>query len=320
MLLPSLPDLAAYRSLYRDEATWLPAMRAICAEQGLDPAKLALAPPGSHVVFRAGSELYIKLFAPLWESDYVSERAVLAALPDGPGRFVPRLVAEGGIEGWPYIVITRVRGVPLCEVWDELCLEARLLIARQCGAFMAWLHATPLAGLGEIAVDWPAFIRRQTEVRLQQIRDAGLPASWVSSVRALLDRLASTSQEDSRRVLLSADVTDEHVMVEQRGGGWRFSGYIDFGDAMLGHPLYEFAAPGCSIVRGIPSLARALLLGYGYTDEELDADLAERLTAHTLLHRYVTMADLFTLAAAPPRTLDELQGHLWPLAPGRSFA
>lgn len=314
MVLPPIPDIDAYRRVYRDAATWLPAMRAICAEQGLDPATLSFAPPGTHVVFRAADELYIKLFAPLWGSDYVSERAVLAALPDGPHRFVPRLVAEGQIDGWPYIVITAVHGTPLCQVWDGLSDEERLSIARQCGAYMAWLHTAPLDKLDAIAVDWPAFIATQTEACIQKIAHAGLDRSWVAAVRAMMDRIASAHRGCARRVLLSADVTDEHVMVEQRDGVWRFSGYIDFGDAMLGHPLYEFAAPGCSIARGIPALVRAMLLGYGYPDAQLDLDLAQRLTAYTLLHRYITLADLLALFAPhPPRTLAELQRRLWPL-------
>lgn len=313
MLLPAISDLEAYRRVYRDEATWLPAMRAICAEQGLDPTTLAFAPPGTHVVFRVEEELYIKLFAPLWGSDYHCERAVLAALPDAPGRTVPCLAVEGAIEGWPYIVITAVRGRPLCQVWAELSTEERLSIVRQCGAFMAWLHMVPLTGLDVIAVDWSAFVTQQAEACIRQVVDAGLDRGWIASARAVLERTASLAEEGVRCVLLSADVTDEHVMVEQRDGEWSFSGYIDFGDAMLGQALYEFGAPGCSIVRGVPALARALLLGYGYSDEELNADLAERLTAYTLLHRYIRVTDLLALFPDPPRTLAELQRRLWPL-------
>lgn len=313
-LLPAVADLDAYRRMYRDEATWVPAMRAVCSQQGLDPSELSIAAPGTHVVFRVGGDRYIKLFAPLWGSDYASERAVLAALPDGPDRLVPRLVAAGEIEGWPYIVITAVHGTPLCEVSATLSVAQRLPIARQCGALMAWLHTTPLAGLGAIAVDWPAFVAQQTEACVQHVADAGLGQGWVTSVRAMLGRTVSTSRARERGVLLSADVTDEHVMVEQRGGEWRVAGYIDFGDAMLGDRLYEFAAPACSIARGVPALARALLLGYGFADTALGPDLAERLTAYTLLHQYITVTDLLDLFPDPPRTLAELVWRLWPLA------
>ena len=83
---------------------------------------------------------------------------------------------------------------------------------------------------------------------------------------------------------------------------------------MLGHPLYDFAAPACSLVRGAPALARALLRGYGYSEAELGPDLAERLTAYTLLHRYIHVTDLLRLCPDPSRTLAELERGLWPLS------
>jgi len=207
-----------------------------------------------------------------------------------------------------------VKGIPLCEVWHRLRADERLGIVRQCGAFMARLHATPVKGLEAIAVDWPTFLGKQTEACIERVVDAGLGQGWVTSVRALLERVSTTREAGFRPVLLSADVTDEHVMVERRTGKWCFAGYVDFGDAMLGHPLYEFAAPGCAITRGVPALARALLLGYGYSEAELVSELAEHLTAYTLLHRFITVSDLLALFGHDrPGTLDELQRRLWPL-------
>jgi hygromycin-B 7''-O-kinase len=312
-LLPTIPDLAAYRRIYRDEQTWLPAMHAICAQQGLDPAQLAFAPPGSHVVFRVGSKLYVKLFAPLWRSDYVSERAVLSALDGHAELPIPRLVAEGEIEGWPYIVITAVQGTPLCEVWDRLSESERVQVCCQCGAFMAALHAVPTEGLEAIAVDWCAFLHARAADCMEQAVDSGLGQEWHAAVGGLPERTLSSLEMRFRPVLLSADVTDEHVMVEQRAGRWCFAGYIDFGDAIVGHCLYEFAAPACSITRGVPELTRALMLGYGFAESELVRKLAERLMAYTLLHCYITLPVLLALFEGNmPSNLEELQQRLWP--------
>ena len=64
---------------------------------------------------------------------------------------------------------------------------------------------------------------------------------------------------------------------------------------MLGHPLYEFAAPGCSITRGEPELQQAMLRAYGFSEAELDERLARQLMAYTLIHRYITIADLLEM-------------------------
>ena len=113
-------------------------------------------------------------------------------------------------------------------------------------------------------------------------------------------------------VLLSADITDEHILVGQHKGHWEVTGYIDFGDAMLGHPHYEFAAPGCCITRSSLRLQRAMLLAYGYAEEQLGADLARRLMAYTLIHKFINVPELLKLLGLPGAArLEDIQEGLW---------
>jgi hygromycin-B 7''-O-kinase len=310
-LLPEVETLTDYRRIYRDEQVWLPAMRAICDRHGLDESSLAFAPPGTHVVFCVGAELYIKLFSPLWGGDYTSERAALRALT-GHDLPIPQLLAEGKVEGWRYLVLTAVPGVPVGQVWEQVGARDREHIVRGCGRFLAALHAAPIEGLAEIATDWPAFVEEQIGACLEGVREADLGPQWLRSVRSFLDGLPPLFEPGFRPVLLSADVTDEHVLVSERDGRWEFTGFIDFGDAMLGHPLYEFAAPGCCITRDSPELQRALLCAYGLAEGELTQALSDRLMAYTLLHRYVKILDLLGMfEPTAPASLDELQRRLW---------
>jgi hygromycin-B 7''-O-kinase len=296
---------------------WLPAMRAICERHGLDAAQLAFAPPGSHVVFRCGPELYIKLFAPLWRRDYLPERLVLDRFSGQSAWPVPRLVYEGEIEDWPYLIVTAVEGVPLNEVWDAIEMPHREHIAARCGAFMAWLHSTPTPGLEALATDWPAFVENQVQSCGNALRQSDLDKRLVDSALEFLDDLPSLLELDFQPVLLCADVTDEHVLVSKRDGRWKLTGYIDFGDAMLGHPYYEFVAPGCCITRGSPRLQRAMLLGYGFTEDQLDEQLSEKLMAYTLIHRFIDIPYLLTLFEAQQLTnLPALQRALWSFSVG----
>jgi hygromycin-B 7''-O-kinase len=304
--------LDGYRQIYRDASVWLPAMRVICERHGFDPALLEFAPPGSHVVFRCGSELYVKLFAPLWRRDYFPEKLVLGKLSVQSDWPVPHLVAEGEIEGWPYLIVTAVEGVPLDEVWDSMEGADREYIAARCGAFMAWLHSTPVEGLEEIAVDWPAFVERQRNESIRELGQSELDERLVRSTLTFLADLPPLFEPGFQPVLLSADVTKEHVLVAQRGGRWELTGYIDFGDAMVGHPLYEFVAPGCCITYSSPRLRRAMLLGYGFSEDQLDERLSEQLMAYTLLHRFIDVPYLLTLFESKRiDCLDDLVRALW---------
>jgi hygromycin-B 7''-O-kinase len=312
MLLPEIKTRQDYVPVYRDANVWLPAMRVICQRHGLDASQLEFAPPGTHVVFRVEGDRYIKLFAPLWRDDLTPERIVLQKLSDRPGPPLPRLVTEGEIEGWPYIIITSVEGMPLNEVWDSMSMLDRERIATRCGELMAWLHTVPTEGLEDIAIDWPDFVERQIRVCIDEIAQAGLDERWSREAAEFFAQLPPLFEPGFQAVLLSADVTDEHILVSQRDGKWDVTGYIDFGDAMLGHPHYEFAAPGCCITRGSPRLQRAMMLGYGYSEDQLNGDLADRLMAYTLIHRYINVPELLKMLDLPQSVaLEDIEGALW---------
>ncbi len=310
-MLPNISTREDYRRIYRDADVWLPAMRAICQRHGLNADQLEFAPPGTHVVFRVEG-LYIKLFSPLWGEDFVPERLVLRQLSGRPDLPVPQLVAEGAIEDWPYIIVTAVDGVPLYEVWNAMDVSDRTRIAARCGELMAALHSTPTDGLEAIAVDWSTFVEGQIRDCVDSLARADIDEQWKHSIVEFLNDLPPLFEPGFRPVLLSADVTDEHILVSECGGRWKVTGFIDFGDAMLGHSHYEFAAPGCCITRGSPNLQRAMLLAYGYAEDQLNATLAKQLMAYTLLHRFINISDLVELfGSQKPADFDALRQALW---------
>jgi len=310
-MLPNINTQESYRRIYRDADVWLPAMRAICERHGLDADRLEFAPPGTHVVFRVEG-LYLKLFSPLWGEDFIPERLVLRRLSERSDLPVPQLVAEGVIEDWPYIVVTAVDGAPLCEVWDSMDALNKEHIAARCGELMASLHSTPTEGLEAIAVDWPAFVEGQIQDCVDHLTHADVGERWTRSVLEFLDDLPPLYEPGFCPVLLSADVTDEHILVSERGGRWELTGLIDFGDAMLGHPYYELVAPGVCITRGSPDLRRVMLLAYGYAEDQLDATLAEQLMAYTLVHRFLNLSDLLaSFGPQRPANFAALWKALW---------
>ena len=123
--------------------------------------------------------------------------------------------------------------------------------------------------------------------------------------------------EGFQPVLLLADITREHVLVHQQDGSWRMVGYIDFGDAMVGHPDYELVAPGLEIAGSNPELLRALLLASGYPEKSFDEALCRRLMAYTLIHRYVDLTSVLTAVpqAQNAANLDEFARLVWQVYP-----
>jgi hygromycin-B 7''-O-kinase len=346
VVLPHVTDPAHYRRLFRDDAVWLPAVETIRARHGLPAEAPVRIRAGSNIVFAAGDDLLIKLYAPDARPEWTADRLVLARVAGRLGVATPQVVASGELEratpapgpataaaapdagsspdpraaarlshpggAWPYLVVTRVPGVPLEEAFDGLARREQLAVMAGLGEVLARLHALPLDGLDALAVDWPAFVRLQAGRCVARHAHYGAPASWLAQLPAYLEGAAPLYPASMPPVLLSADATGEHVMLARGGRGWEVGGVIDFGDAMLGHAEYEFAA-ATSIVMHRPDLRRALLLAYGYAAPQLDARLGARLTAYTLLHRFASLAWLLKELRGEPSlaTMADLEGALW---------
>jgi hygromycin-B 7''-O-kinase len=277
----------------------------------LDASALEPALPGSHVVFWVGPGRLIKLFCRFWPDDAVAERVALAALTAHPAIPVPRVVADGDLEGWTYLVLEPLPGTPLNQVWAQVGADDREAICETLGEVMAALHAVPIAGLDAIAVDWPAWLAERRDGFATAQAERGVAPEWIEASLTCMDALWPELIA-AQPVFINSDITDEHVLLQQENGRWRMTGLIDFGDAMLGGALYEFTAPLVFIGGREPVLHRALMRGYGYADAGLDAALSRRLAAIALLHQFADLPLYLRTAGDPmPRDMGELQEALW---------
>lgn len=298
------------------EAAWRAAMAKLCERHDLDAVGLAPFPTGSDVVWGAGDAV-VKLTAPLWRAEIAAEVRALRFVEGQLSVEAPRVLAEGELSGWPYLVMSRVSGRALGEVWPSLEPGDRSRLAADLGRLTRELHDLPLDGyeaaregdeLWETA-DWPRFWNTcRADVGARHGR-RGAPAALVAQVEPFLSRLGPLEQEP--RVLLHTELLDQHVFLDERAAP---CGLIDFADSRLGPATYDFPAPVEFIFRGEPGLLRAFLLGYGLREGELGASLAERLLAWALCHRFGSLARMLK-AVDPwrPASLEQLAQRLYGL-------
>ncbi len=312
MLLPKIETIQDYRLIYHNAENWFPVMREICNRHGLDESKLELAPPGTHVVFKVSNK-YIKLFSPFWFKDSLSEHIALSKLEEYDELPISHKIADGEIEGWQYIIISAVDGIPLNKVREKLDISDLERIVSACGELMAMLHSIDTEGLDEIAVNWHEFVKNQIQNCIHSAIDSGLDDRWIQSLYEFAENSSQFFEMNFKPVLLNADITNEHVLVKKIKGKWNLSGLIDFGDAMLGHRLYEFIAPGCSITHYSNKLRRAMLKAYGFSEDQLNETLSEQLMAYTLIHRYIKIPELLELfdLQYKPASIEDLTRRLW---------
>lgn len=269
-LLPEAADAACYLEA-KSRFDFVPAAVEICRRHGIPPSDLERADSGTHLVFLLDGTA-IKVFAPPWPEDFEAERAALHALR---GERFPSIIHEGILEGWCYLVTTRIQGEPARDLWPLLQSKEKETLLHDLGSLLHELHRTPVPSV--LHTEWPAFAS-DLKATLESRNDppTGEWRDW------LLDR-ARCDPGSFDPVLLHADVTWDHLFALRRSDGIRLTGLIDFGDAMSGHPLYEFGAPLLYMCFGEPALTWSLLSGYGLPKCR---ETAGRVLACCLFHRF----------------------------------
>jgi hygromycin-B 7''-O-kinase len=112
--------------------------------------------------------------------------------------------------------------------------------------------------------------------------------------------------------VLHGDLTGQNVMIDRHNGAWRLEGIIDFGDARVGHPLYDLATPAILIAGGDAELFSALLTGYGIPHVDRIPKLRDQLMANALLHPFGDITRCYAAMARPPKSLDEVAEAIFP--------
>ena len=248
--LPPAATEEAFAAIRQDEASLRPGIEQLCQRLDLDAARLTRYTAGSRPVFGTG-DLVLKLFPPVttWPR-WQMEPEVLAAVQGSCRPRLHRCMRLENTAGGGYVLMSRLRGIPLGTVWDQVPAAGRDRLADQLGETIAALHQLPPPAIRDWwPADWPGFVAQQHAQCVGEQRDLGLPAAWADQIPRFLDAVALPL---GTPVLLHTEVMREHLLVtaEGLGGTWRLSGLIDFEPAMRGEREYEFVAVGVFVAEG----------------------------------------------------------------------
>lgn len=311
---PELADFTAFRAYRADPARWLPMVRDIAREHGvagLEPVAFAT---GTNLVLGLGDRLVLKIFPPFHRSQFISERGTLQVVAGHLRLDVPEIVAEGEREGWPYLIMTRLPGVPASEVWPDLTEPEKERMLRQLGETIGDVQRVPPGDLLRVTPAWPDVMRGQIAGCRERHQRLGLAPKFLAGLDDLLRDARELIPMDTQPVILTGEYIPENFLLSRDDDGWRVSGLFDFGDVFTGFGDYDLLGPSAFMAAGHPGRVRSLLEGYGYGKAEIDGRLKRRLLALLLLHRqsdpnrHVCIDDWQSKAA----DLSELQELIWP--------
>ncbi|GAB7186497.1 aminoglycoside phosphotransferase (APT) family protein [Kitasatospora sp. Ki12] len=309
-MLPLVETDEDWDAVVPDEAVMRPGAATLCARLGVGGLPLERFAEGSVPVYAVGDEHVLKLFPAPSARDGRTEERVLGHLRGALPIPTPEVRAAGAyVNGWHYVLMSRLPGEGLAPAWPRIPRPDRERIAHDCGEALAALHALdpePLAdALGP--GDWPAFLARQRAGAVTRQRERGLPEAWAEQIPDFL--AAAPLPAAPGRALLHTEFMREHLLTDP-AAGWRLTGLFDFEPAMIGDPAYDLVAVGLFTTRADPGLLGRLLAAYG---RPFDPRL---LMAYTLLHVYSNLPWYLRELKPTARTLDDLAEEWFGVAQG----
>jgi hygromycin-B 7''-O-kinase len=256
-------------------------------------------------VFAVG-DVIVKLYPPRFAGLAAPELAVLLRMAGALPVATPEVHASGVLKGWPYLVMSRLPGRAVHEVWAGLDTTEQRQITAEVGELAATIHALPTSELPELEADWPRLVRERSAGCVARHREQHAPEPLLEQIPNFLARAAPLYPARFPLAIVTGDLHDYHLLVERRSGLWRLSGLFDFDDARLGFAEYDLAATALFLCAGRSELLHTLFAAYGV--QELDEVLGRRLLAYTLLHRYRELRWVLReyVNGEQPATLDEL--------------
>ena len=294
-LLPVVTSWDEWRPIFTDAGIWRPVIEQLWAAEpalrertGLAaPGRVAAGFPGTSAVFRVDDRAVIKFFPPMVAGDAAREVAVYRLL-DGrmPGS---SLLAAGTFHDridWPYLVITFVPGQAWREVGSGIVPAQQEATMEGLGRVVRLAHETPLrVGAWPMPSTWGEFVSHRLLGLVDRLQETmAFSASVFKEIDALL---GATDWFAARPRLLHGDLTADHLLVAERDGRWNMTGLIDWADALVGDPYYEWVALWFDLCRREERLFSAFQRGYDPNGKQTWLSTT-RMLAFTFLHRFVS--------------------------------
>lgn len=248
----------------------------------------------------------VKLIPHSWRAKFEAERTMLALVHGKLPVATPEIVAAGELGSWDYLVMTRLFGRAASAALKTASDAEQRPVLRAIGELIARIHQLPAPAA--LVPDWPRLVDTLVAGCVQRHAKGGANPDWISAIPARLAGVVAELATPARLVPMHADVHTEHILLDD---SLRVTGLLDFGDALVGDPLYDLVTPVTFFGRGRSDLLAALIAGFGVTP---GPELRRRCTAYQLLHQFSDLKrDALLTAPREPATLEETLAALWPM-------
>ena len=187
----------------------------------------------------------------------------------------------------PYVLMTRLKGQPLCHVASSLSARQLRDIYCQMGTLLAKVHGITFGAFGYITTQVVSahptnetYIRAQFRKKLAEFDAYGGAATLRRAVEVYVEAHSEMLIDASTPVLCHNDYHEGNVLVAEEEANWRVTGIIDVDNAMAADPLFDIAKTDYYAIRAQEAKREGLLTGYG----QLPVHWRERVQLYKLYH------------------------------------
>ncbi|MBM3237399.1 aminoglycoside phosphotransferase family protein [Candidatus Poribacteria bacterium] len=323
---PELECIEDYRQRFVDAEYWRPYVAEVCGRHSLAMRKTLpeVGIPGTYPVFIIDRRWIIKFFGRLFNGGdvFLAELDAHTSALEAGDIPVPALIAHGMLfDGnaewsWPYMVFEFLPGESLSKVRTRVSFTNMVVIARGLGQIVSRLHSLPVPNGNFLKPNWDGYSSLLDKTRIdcaQRHRQWGdLPGLMVSQIDKFIPPIEKLVPKADTPRFLHGDLTADHVLVENVGPDWRIRALIDFGDAMVGDPLFELIALPLDLFQSDKELLKVFVQTY-QPPIHLDETRAQKLMCLCLLHPFNVFSGFFAKhpEAARLTSLADFAMWLW---------
>lgn len=301
-MLPTANTSEEYRLINKQDLAFIEVARFILQKQNIQITQTQFATSGSLPVLITNNSFVFKFFPPLFAAEAPTEISALELL-SANNCAAPRLIAYEEVEGWKCVLMTKLAGKNLKDLWPLLNNQQRQHVCRQIGQSLKKIHNLVLTEHSYFKNNWDLFLSEQSKNCTARQIQVGLSSDLIKQIPAFLKSVIFTNERIS---FLHTEVMKDHVFFDEN---LNFQGFIDFEPSRLGHYEYDFASVGVFLTSGDSLALRAFFEGYDLVEMASTKEFKRRALAYTLLHQYSNLK--WYLEFMPnASSLDEL-AELW---------
>ncbi|WP_026677081.1 aminoglycoside phosphotransferase family protein [Fictibacillus gelatini] len=302
-----------WKEIFTNEVYWEAAIKEICKKENIKCHSVQKGYPGTHAVFMIDGVYVLKIFMPLIPNDFYSERDTYLHLKD-VNLPIPRLIAVGQYGGWNYLIVTKIEGEAVREVFDNMTESNKIEIARELGGIIAKLHGYPVGDLSDkmnaYLSSWELLQEERKEKVVKELTGV-LPQEVILEIGAFLTNYDEHQWESC---LVHADLTTDHLLLDKDGENYEIAGLIDLADCRIAPPEYEWVCLYTDLLSQHSPAMQAFMNSYR-PGVKLDAAWRRKMMYVTLTHLYgVNLIKWVLNERGNPiiRSMDQLQELIWP--------